>query len=101
MSLEHRVSKLEVEAKSKIVDLKSVLLFDSNSVRVDAEMVRMPTPDLEGLARLPDGSEMPILFEVNWQDIMFVMPKDEETSDGKLRVRRGDVRQFIVDYGDP
>jgi len=100
-SIEQRIGALERQTESKAKHKQ--VLFDSNNMQLDAAVIRMPTADVEGLARLPDGSEMPILHESGWQSIQIMIASadcDEKATDGKLRVRRDDVHSVILEYAE-
>ena len=64
MNIAGRLKKLEAQAVFR--DKGDIILFDEYGKCVDAEIVRKPTLDIEGIAKLADGSEMPIIFEADW-----------------------------------
>lgn len=109
MSIKSRLERLEKQMRSAD---HNIVIFDEKLSFVDAEILRLPTPEAEGLAELPDGSQMPILYEYGWNDgaryggiagIMedypgpFPLPIGDDvppipegaTAEGKLRIRLG------------
>lgn len=68
MNIAGRLRKIESQLSVK--DKGEIILYNEYGKSVDAEIIRKPTPEAEGLAKLADGSEMPIIYEESW-DYMF------------------------------
>jgi len=96
-SLEKRVEALENEIAAKT---KPPRLFDWECNEIgNAEILRMPTGEREGLARLANGSEMPIILEKVYDDSEISVIWRRKSTAGKLRAKRGET-VCIVNCGD-
>lgn len=106
-SVESRVERLEKTAAGKALEPGDLLIIDDTDQKVEAVVVKMPTPEADGLARLPDGTEPAIMYESNWRDIddvftvVFLDTKPDPQA--KLRIRRGDLKHFTfrIEANDP
>lgn len=71
MNLEGRVEKLEAKIEEKEMDVSDISLYDINGEQVNAKILRMPTDWENGLAELPDSTEIPIVPVGDWRGIIF------------------------------
>jgi len=79
--IEKKLQKLETLIKSKQVEKGFIVLYNEYGKRVDGVVVKMPTSNSEGVARLADGTEQAILYEHNWKhgiDIFIVNPDGDK-----------------------
>jgi hypothetical protein len=72
MNLVSRLAKIEGLIKSKQSEKGVIVLYNEYGKLIDGVVVKMPTVEAEGLARLPDGSEMPIIFDPDWDGMVDV-----------------------------
>lgn len=67
MNLESRLNKLEIRILEKHKEKGDIVLYNEYGNVVDAIVVKMPTAECEGLARLTDGTEQAIIYEEDWE----------------------------------
>jgi len=89
MSLQGRIIKLEEAAKAKTGGV--LKLYDSDGNEVCGVVLKKPVAGEDGLAVLPDGTQMPIAQNENCADMVLFtdnLPKN------KLLLRRGGCTIF-------
>lgn len=72
-----------------------IILVDSEAHEIAGQVIRMPTEDKPGEARLSDGSVRAIIFESDWQSIDVMTGHADQEPEPNLRIRCGDVRLWI------
>ena len=88
MSLHTRLKRLE-QARTKTGPEYG--LYDTHGNAVEAELVQEPTPEAEGLARLPDGTEKAVI----WQGkVAFIFDADVRT-DKLWWIRQDGLRVYF------
>lgn len=94
MTIERRVAQLEKALRESQGDYA---LFHMSGNEVDAEIIRMPKPDQDGLAIL-NGEELPVKLSVN--DIVFIENNGGfEPNVLTYAKRDGDVIKVILPEG--
>jgi hypothetical protein len=66
MNLVSRLGRIENHIKSKQSEKGFIVLYNEYGKLIDGVVIKMPTVEADGKARLPDGSEMPIIYEAHW-----------------------------------
>jgi hypothetical protein len=66
MNIESRLGKLEIRIMEKHKAKGDIVLYNEYGKLVDGVVIKMPTSEAEGLARLPEGIEQAIVYEDNW-----------------------------------
>lgn len=107
---EKRLDKLE--SIIKLQDKGGIVLYDEHGKRVEAVIQKMPTVEVEGMAKLADGPEMPIIFEKNWNclseillrgaDGVIILSNESGNSDmpsleGRLFMRYSECKITVID----
>ena len=83
MNILSRIAKLEKKASRT----KGYGIYDANGVEVQAEVISKPTPEVDGLARLPDGTEIAIVYDYGLE-IKVAGEPEVEKDEGKLYYRQ-------------
>jgi len=104
MNLSSRLDKIENLVKSRQVEKSLIALYNEFGKPVDGEVVKMPMSEAEGVARLADGTEKPIIYEAGWnngidifQDETLIIDNETEIDDvsGKLIIRNKDNTKLV------
>jgi hypothetical protein len=66
MNIESRLNKIEIRIMEKHKAKGDIVLYNEYGKVVDGVVIKMPTSEAEGLARLPEGIEQAIVYEDNW-----------------------------------
>jgi hypothetical protein len=75
-SIEGRIDRLEERTRGRDGDL---VLVDAKGNVVEAWILQKPTAKIEGIAVLPDGSEMPIANDAQCGDMVHFIPLQPRT----------------------
>jgi hypothetical protein len=66
MNIENRLRNAESVIKARHRSKGEIVLYKEFGEAVDGVVVIMPSIDKEGLAKLADGTEKPIIYEPDW-----------------------------------
>ena len=99
-SVESRIEKLEKSTAGKALEPSELLIIDDTDQKAEGVIVRMPTPEADGIARLADGTERAVMYESDWRDIDYAFPivflDTRSDPEAKLRIRRGDIAYCML-----
>lgn len=66
MNIESRLNKVEIRIMEKHKTKGDIVLYNEYGKLADGVVIKMPTSEAEGLARLPEGIEQAIVYEDSW-----------------------------------
>lgn len=67
MNLTGRLNKVDVRIREHHKSKGEIVLYDEFGEQVEGRIASMPSIEKDGLAKLADGTEKPIVYESNWQ----------------------------------
>lgn len=71
-----RLAKLEAKAQES--EGQALELYDIHGDKIDARIVKMPTAEEYGMARLESGETMEIAPEIGWREVILATADIEE-----------------------
>jgi len=96
MTRNRRLEKLEEQTQANGPGFAALrALYDSDRNKVQAELITMPEHEVEGLAELPDGKQIPVVYDAY---VIKVGPPEPPLDANKLyyRMRPG----VVIDWSD-
>ena len=103
MSIRTRIEKLERQSKEKADT--ACALYNARGDEVEAEIVTMPAHKVEGLARLSDGTQVPVVYDayvirVRLPSDFEGMEDEPQLDEGKLYYRRRPGSKLQLEPGN-